>query len=225
MLRAEDVAKYLQEHPAFFDEYADLLSSISVPHPHGSHAIPLSERQILSLREKTRALEGKLRELIQFGEENDLISDRVHRIAVALIGARDLSGLLQSLYENLHEDFGVPGVALRLWWAEPDAQGSSSTTSPRPELEPVSEEARVFAESLTNPYFSDTAMFETGAWFGPMAGDFRSFAYVGLRGERAFGVLALASTDAQRFTQDMGILYLARLGELASVALRRQVES
>jgi hypothetical protein len=217
MTRAEEVAKYLQEHPEFFSEYADLLSSIHVPHPHGDHAIPLSERQLLSLRERSRALEGKLRELVQFGEENDLISDRVHRFALAMMGARDLTSLLQSLYHSLHEDFGVPGVALRLWWRQPGAD--------RPEAAPIGDEARVFAESLTNPYFSDSAMFESRAWFGPMAEDFRSFVYVCLRAEQPFGVLALASTDAERFTKDMGILYLARLGELASSALRRHMEA
>jgi uncharacterized protein YigA (DUF484 family) len=46
MPRAEEIAKYLQEHPEFFEEYADLLTSVYVPHPHGSHAIPLSERQV-----------------------------------------------------------------------------------------------------------------------------------------------------------------------------------
>jgi uncharacterized protein YigA (DUF484 family) len=216
MTRAEEVARYLQEHPEFFSEYADLLSSISVPHPHGNHAIPLSERQVLSLRERSRVLEGKLRELVQFGEENDVISDRVHRFALAMLGARDLTSLRQSLHHSLHEDFGVPGVALRLW-SRPDAS--------RLEAEPISDEARVFAESLTDPYFSDSAMFESAAWFGPMAGDFRSFVYVGLRAERPFGVLALASTDAQRFAQDMGVLYLVRLGELVSAALRRHMEA
>jgi uncharacterized protein YigA (DUF484 family) len=68
-------------------------------------------------------------------------------------------------------------------------------------------------------------MFESRAWFGPMAEDFRSFVYVCLRAEQPFGVLALASTDAERFTKDMGILYLARLGELASSALRRHMEA
>lgn len=217
MTRAEEVAKYLQEHPEFFSEYADLLSSIYVPHPHGSHAIPLSERQVLSLRERSRVLEGKLRELVQFGEENDLISDRVHRFALAMLGARDPTSLLQSLYHSLHEDFGVPGVALRLWWTQ--------AGTGRPEAEPVSQEARAFAESLADPYLSDSPMFESAAWFGPMASDFRSFAYLCLRADRPFGVLALASTDAQRFAQDMGVLYLVRLGELASTALRRHLEA
>src|SRR5512134_3199237 len=99
-LRPEEVAKYLKDHPEFFDEYADLLSTISVQHPYGSHAIPLSERQVLALRERGRALEGKLRELVQFGEDNDTISDQVHRISLALLAAPDLPALLQAIERN-----------------------------------------------------------------------------------------------------------------------------
>ena len=46
-------------------DYADLLADIYVPHPHGGHAIPIAERQIVTLREKNGQLESKLRELIQ----------------------------------------------------------------------------------------------------------------------------------------------------------------
>jgi uncharacterized protein YigA (DUF484 family) len=216
-LRPEEVAKYLKDHPEFFEEYADLLSTISVPHPYGSHAIPLSERQVLALRERGRALEGKLRELVQFGEENDTISDQVHRISLALIAARDLPALLRAIERNLREDFGVPALALRLWF---DNVGTGG-----PEREPVSEEARVFADSLTVPYFSDRAMFDSGEWFGAAAGELRSFVYVSLRGEQPLGVLALASPDPDRFTPDMGTLYLERLGELVDTALRRHLPS
>jgi uncharacterized protein YigA (DUF484 family) len=37
----------------------------------------------------------------------------------------------------------------------------------------------------------------------------------------AFGLLVLASSDAQRFTSGMGTDFLARIGELASAALAR----
>jgi uncharacterized protein YigA (DUF484 family) len=212
-MRAEDVAKYLQEHPEFFDSYAELLATIYVPHPYGGRAIPLAERQVLSLREKSRALEGKLRELVQFGEENDLIGDRVHRLAVTLAGARDFAATVRAALFNLREDFGVPGVALRLWWPE--------RTSSQPEFEPVSTEAQVFATSLAAPYFSERPMFESESWLERNEEPFKSFAYVPLRGEQNFGVLALASTDPQRFAADMGTLYLERIGELTSSALLR----
>ena len=68
---ASAVADYLKQHPQFFEEYADVVAQIFVPHPHGGHAIPLAERQILALREKNQQLENKLRELIRFGTEND----------------------------------------------------------------------------------------------------------------------------------------------------------
>jgi hypothetical protein len=44
---------------------------------------------------------------------------------------------------------------------------------------------------------------------------------VALRGENAFGLLVMASEDAQRFYPEMGTLYLKRIGELVSVALLR----
>jgi len=42
-------------------------------------------------------------------------------------------------------------------------------------------------------------------------------------GKECFGMLALASEDPMRFFPEMGTLYLKRLGELTSAALRRYV--
>jgi uncharacterized protein YigA (DUF484 family) len=49
----------------------------------------------------------------------------------------------------------------------------------------------------------------------------RSFAYIPLRSEQKFGLLALASEDPQRFYPEMGTLYLRRLGEIAAAGLMR----
>ena len=51
-MKADDVARYLRENPTFFETHADMLADISIPHPHGGRAIPLSDRQMLTLREK-----------------------------------------------------------------------------------------------------------------------------------------------------------------------------
>lgn len=214
-IKAEDVAAYLEAHPEFFEDYADLLANIYVPHPHGGRAIPISERQILTLRERNRQIENKLRELIQFGEENDAIGERVHRMALALLGARNLEGLLHSLYFNLREDFAVPHVVLRLWGVNGNPQALQ-------EFGEVKEELRASAEALINPHCG--TQFEGADWFGEDAIRLRSFALVTLRSERAFGLLVLASEDAQRFYPEMGTLYLKRLGELTSAALLRHLK-
>ena len=66
-MKADEIARYLQDHPNFFEEYAELLAQLYIPHPHGGRAISITERQILTLREKARQLESKLGELIRFG--------------------------------------------------------------------------------------------------------------------------------------------------------------
>ena len=207
------VANYLKQHPEFFEQYADLLSTIFISHPHGGRAISISERQILTLREKSKQLEGKLRELIEFGEENDAIGEKLHRLTLALIAARDADAVIEVLYFNLREDFAVPHTVMRLW-----PQGAHPQL---PEFDAVSTAAREFATSLTNPYCGTHAMVDTAEWFGEDAARLRSFAYVALKGSEAFGLLAMASEDARRFYHEMGTLYLKRLGELGSAALAR----
>ena len=61
-MNPKDIADYLRSNPSFFDDHADVIGEMSVPHPHGGHAIPLAERQVLALREKNAELESKLRE-------------------------------------------------------------------------------------------------------------------------------------------------------------------
>ncbi len=75
-MRAEDVEQYLQNNPQFFEEHADMLTQISLPHPHGGRTISLSERQLLALREKNKELEKRLRELIAFAEDNDALQQQ-----------------------------------------------------------------------------------------------------------------------------------------------------
>jgi len=212
--QADDVARYLRENPVFFEEYADLLSQIYVPHPHGGRAIPLSDRQVMSLREKAKVLEGKLAELIEFGEENDVISEKVHRLAVALLSARTLPTALHELYYNLREDFAIPHASLRLWRGAGD----------RAEFLPASAELRDFAAKLDEPFCGANANFEAAAWFDEAAPHIRSMAFMPLRElDETFGLLALASEDSARFYPEMGTLYLKRVGEMVSAAMLRFV--
>ena len=214
-MKSEQVAHYLEQHPEFFEEYADLMATIFIPHPHGGRAIPISERQILTLRDKSRRLESKLKELIQFGEENDAIGEKLHRMTLAMIAADGLDALLDAIHFNLREDFAVPHVALRLWEGQDE--------SPRTEFQPVSEDSKAFALSLALPYCSARPMLDTQGWFGEIGPHLRSFAYLALKSDRTFGLLILASEDAQRFYPEMGTLHLKRLADLAGATLQRQL--
>jgi uncharacterized protein len=218
-MNADDVAAFLQANPQFFEQYADLLAQIYVPHPHGGRTVSLSERQMLTLREKNRQLERKLAELIAFGEENDTISEKMHRLSVGLIAAETFQAVVHLLNFHLRDDFAVPHVALRLW-------DKPAGIEDLPEFAAVSEELQVFAETLNRPYCGSTSGFGTASWFGEAAPHIRSQALIALRnGGGTIGMIAMGSEDMQRFYADMGTLYLERLGELVSAALARVTRS
>jgi uncharacterized protein len=214
-MEASAVAEYLKKNPAFFEDYADVVAEIFVPHPHGGHAIPIAERQMLALRDKVYDLEQKLRELIRNGTENDQIGEKLHRSTLALFAAPDLETTLAVLSHSLKEDFGVPAVATRLW---PELSAGALA-----ELQPTSIGIREYADRLRTPYCGSEAALESREWFH--GGDaLKSFAYLPLRTEKTFGVLALASEEPQRFHGAMGTVYLLRLAELASVAIARYLQ-
>ena len=210
---AKDVAEYLKQHPKFFEDYADVLAEIFVPHPHGGHAIPIAERQILTLRERNADLEGRLRELVANARANDTIGEKLHRSTLALFASPDLETTLAVLDHSLKEDFGVPDVAARLWGRVPEQ-------SYLPQLAATSSEVRAWADALAQPQCGADTPFESREWFEH--GDtLASFAFLPLRTSRTFGVLALASQDAERYRAGIGTVYLVRLAELASVATAR----
>ncbi|MDA0225175.1 MAG: DUF484 family protein [Proteobacteria bacterium] len=207
----EDVARYLRVNPQFFESNPELLESIQVTHPHGGRAIPLAERQMVALRDKARLLETKLGELIQFGEENDAIAEKVHRLAVALLASRDFLGLSQALHFHLREDFAVPHVALRIWGRPAPADS--------PEAEDPGEAVREQAANLGGPQCGPAADSPFSAWFGEAAPHVRSLALVPLGETTVYGLLALGSEDPARFYAEMGTLYLRRIGELCGAGV------
>jgi uncharacterized protein YigA (DUF484 family) len=210
------IVESLRADPKFFERHAYLLTEIYLPSPHGNGTISLAERQQLAQRDKIRVLEAKLSELIQFGEENDVISEKVHRLSLGILSARNFDALTETVVDNLREDFQVPHVAVRLW-AKPQDQDDA----PRQEFSSVDEELRHWAQSLATPYCGHRAGTDIDSWFGELNAPLKSYAIVALRGEQVFGLLAMASEDDQRFYPEMGTLYLKRIGELVSVALLR----
>ncbi|MDR2001257.1 MAG: DUF484 family protein [Zoogloeaceae bacterium] len=212
-MEPNEIADYLQSHPEFFDLYSDLLLQIRIPSQHEGRAISITERQMGAMRDKLKQLEIKLAELIAFGEENDLISAKVHRLALSLLGAADLAGVTAALYSHIRDDFAIPHMTVRLWGA---------ATGDAVEFTDVGERFRQQASAMLQPYCGPAADQEAVSWLGEIAPHIRSVAQIPLRHENAcFGLLVLASEEPHRFYPEMGTLYLERIGNMAAVALLR----
>ena len=215
-MNPQDIIDFLNTNPGFFDEHPDLLAKLSVPHPTNGQAISLTERQLLTLREKLAQVQGKLAELVNFGEENDVIADKVHRLTLSLIQADSFESVAQETYTHLQDDFAVPHVVLRIW--------NSILKRPGEEFVDVSEDMRFFAADLRHPYCGPAVSPEVLAWFGSSSKFISSYALIPLRRDaQIFGMLALGSEDPQRFFQEMGTMYVERIGDLVGAAVLKHI--
>ncbi|MFO0323761.1 MAG: DUF484 family protein, partial [Burkholderiales bacterium] len=220
-LSIEDVAEFLRRHPEFFEAHPDVLLNIEVPHPHGGRTVSIPERQLIATREKVRLLESKLTELIRFGEENDALSEKVQALTLKLIGAGSREQTIDTLYLELLETFSVPHVAVRLWNVAP--RDGAEPAPQVAEFQPVAAELVQFVEAMTAPYVGAHPVYETHLWFGEHAPHLKSYAMVPLRTEKVFGVLLLASENAERFYTGMGTMFLTRIGDVFAAALAREL--
>jgi uncharacterized protein YigA (DUF484 family) len=215
-----DIAEYLANTPAFFERHAELLASIQLASPFGQRAVSLQERQMEMLRERIKGLERKLVEMIRNGQDNVAIADRLHRWTRALMLTDDAAQLPDVLLRELQSQFLVPRAGLRLW-------GLDAAHVQLACAAPVSDDAKAFAADLTQPYCGAHTGNEAARWMSAGDGDatpIASLALVPLRRastEPAFGLLALGSPDATRYSADMATDFLARIGEVAGAALSR----
>ena len=213
-LSEQDLAAYLAEHPDFFERHAELLATVQLASPHGNRAVSLQERQIEMLRDKMRALEHRLAEMMRNAADNEALSGRLLGWARALLEQTDAAALPRGAVEQLRERFDLPLAALRLWGVRPEFATLD-------EAAPVGEDIPVLANSLSQPFCGANSGFEAARW---LAAPPQSLALVALRADpqsAAFGLLVLGSQQSDRFTADMGTEFLARLGEVASSALLR----
>jgi uncharacterized protein YigA (DUF484 family) len=215
----DDIANYLANTPDFFLRHAELLATVQLTSPHGSRAVSLQERQAEMLREKIKLLEQRIMEMLRNGNDNVILSNKILRWAGSLLNGGEASQLPLRITTEIEQQFAVPQVGLRLWDVAADYAA-------QPYAEAVSDDVKLFASSLTEPFCGLNTGFESVRWLGAPEG-IASLALIPLRAgptgstTPAFGLLVLASGDAHRFTSGMGTDFLARIGELASAALSR----
>ena len=215
----DDIANYLANTPDFFLRHAELLAAVQFTSPHSHRAVSLQERQAEMLREKIKVLEMRVMEMIRNGNDNVLLSDKILRWARTLFLTTDMAAMPTQMVQEIKAQFSVPQVGIRVW-------GVAPVYASLPFAQGVSDDAQVFASSLMEPFCGLNTGFEAVGWLEDPT-SVTSLALIPLRNGAAgvttpaFGMLVLASGDAQRFTSGMATDFLARIGDLASAALSR----
>ncbi len=211
-LTAHTIATFLQQHPEFLVEHADLFSTLEVPHPHQARTISLGERQILTLRDRLRDFEFRFAELVRNAALNETTTEKLTRWCERMLGEQSPIRLPGEVALGLAEQFNLQEVALRVWGLDLPQSGVGA---------PVSEDVHAFADTLSAPYCGNNTEFVAASWLNAKPA---SLAIIALRTAPhapSFGLLVLGSDDPDRFAPDMGTSFLHTVSRLASAALSR----
>ncbi|MGH8169303.1 MAG: DUF484 family protein [Steroidobacteraceae bacterium] len=218
----DTIAAYLQHNPDFFERHQALLTRLRVPHARGGSTISLVERQIEVLREKHAALEGKLAELVSVARANDAIAEKLHRFTRKLLCARSRAEAVMLIEASLREDFDAfHGGVLVLIGEYPDLEPQRFIRTVAPDDAGLKPFETLFASG--KPRCGLVRDSQREFLFGQDANDIGSVALVPLSEKSGpLGVLALGSTDRDRFHPGMSTEFLARMADLIADSLARR---
>jgi len=215
------VASYLGAHPEFFERHSTVLARLRLPHQErGNAAVSLVERQVLVLREKNTALETKLLELIENGRANDAIVERMHRLSRRMLRARSATDTIAALDTSLREDFGASRWVVLLTDPRFAALAHNADGNVRYAARDSSE-LRIFESFLESarPRSGQIRDVQRDYLFGASAGSVGSSVLVPLGERTPVGLLAIASSDTERYLPTMSTDFLVRIGETVTEAL------
>ncbi|NOY15883.1 MAG: DUF484 family protein [Gammaproteobacteria bacterium] len=212
----EEILSYLEKHPDLLMRHPDLLERLQIPHNTGKGMVSLIERQVEVLRDKNRQQEEQLFVLISNAQQNEEITEKLHRYSLQLSSASGVKELLQNAVAELQQLFDLAAVSIHI---KPEYQGTGLQTSTLTE--------KTFA-ALFDTLGKDTSSCHDAlddalltALFGNNASAVKSCALLALDTPHRVGLIALGASERERFSPQMGTLILSRLGEQFSTALKR----
>jgi uncharacterized protein len=212
---ANEVAAYLRQHPRFLSQFPDLALGLLLPREDGQ-TTSLASYQLEVLRDKNRELNRRLHELFANAEDNERLTIRTHQLCLALMRADSAAATLQTMVACLLEDFRGERVRIVLHEAPAvlrDADWLQVVAADDPALAP-------FREFLASgePLCGRLQKDKLDLLFGAEAEAVQSAALLALGGR---GMLAIGSSEANRFFPGMGTLFLRLMGEALVEALAR----
>ena len=217
----EAVAEYLVDNPEFLLRRPDVLAEVEMPSASGD-SISLLERQVIALRERNESLQSQLSALLDNANANDLVFSRTTTFTLALMDAADPATLDEALSRCLVEGFDADHAICFIDGWVPSAEFEhlagvlQGQAPPLPQLfEHAYPMCAAHRPEEYESLFPGTSLDAVG-----------SIAIVPLRSEGLNAALAIGSSDPQRFSPDMGKVFLLYIGDvLARMLVRVGVRS
>lgn len=216
-LNDELVREYLKENGDFLQRNPDMLDHLHISHASGS-AVSLVEKQVSVLRERNVEMRHRLNSLTANARENDRLFDQTRKLVLALLDARDLGALSRAFSTAMSDDFKVEHASLILF-GDPAQDTGCRVESP--------EKARIEIGALLKGRKPVCGVLrkEELAYLFPDAGEVGSAALMPLAtGGEELGLVAVGSSNASKYSSNMGTLFLTHIADVI-VRLLPRLES
>ena len=210
------VANYLRKNPDFLDDFPDVLESLEINHASGA-AVSLIERQVEQLRASNEELNNRLNGLVQVAAENEKLISRLHGLTLELMPVRSLSEFFTRLGNSLLNDFNADILQICLKddaiadQAGDDVNGIRADDPDYEQFIPLLEK-----DETVCGRFKEAKLEYL---FGSKARWVQSTALVPLGEKGSLGMMAIGSSDQNRFYPGMGTLFLDLLANTIAARL------
>ena len=213
-LNDEQVREYLKNNGDFLQRNPDMLDHLHISHASGS-AVSLVEKQVSVLRERNIDMRHRLNSLTANARENDRLFDQTRKLVLDLLDARDRDAMYTAFMQSMEEDFKVEHASMILF-GEDDGDGTCR-------VEPA-ESAKIEIGALIKGRKPVCGVLrkEELAYLFPEAGDVGSAALMPLvAGGEELGLVAVGSSDASKYSSNMGTLFLTHIADVVVRLLPR----
>ena len=212
----EVVSNYLRENPGFLEENPDVLESLQINHSSGT-AVSLIERQVEQLRASNEDLNNRLNGLVRVAAENEQLISRLHRLTLDLMPVDSRSEFFTQLGNSLLNDFNADILQICLTDEQAAAEAGDDVMHFDIEQAGADSFAAVLEKGEVVCGRLNEAKLEY--LFDSKARWVRSTALIPLGENGALGIMAIGSSDENRFYPGMGTLFLELLADVVAARL------
>jgi len=209
------VHAYLLSHSDFLKRHPDLLDHLHIGHASGS-AVSLVERQVGLLRERNIDMRKRLGALTSNARDNDKLYELTRQLLLRLLEADSLAELERAFSTSLRQDFGVEQVSFILVRATAPVRAGKLRWCTR-----EAAQAAIGGLLKHKQPLSGALREEEFRFLFPEGGITGSAVVAPLTQPHASGLIAVGSSDPQRYTADMGTLFVAHIAEVLARLIPR----
>ena len=217
-LNDEIVRAYLMENDNFLQRNPDMLDFLHIPHASGS-AVSLVEKQVTVLREKNVEMRHKLKALTDNARENDKLFEKSRVLVLNLLATESLEDLHRVFMDSMSKDFEVEYSTMILFGAYGGETGDCRleyADNAREEIGALLKSGKPVCGALRTEELNYLFPHSTGIG---------SAAMIPLDGEARLGLIAVGSSDANRYNNTVGTLFLSQIADVIMRLLPRFEQS